>query len=99
MRVEAGCTLVETGSWPKADPSAFIVGLKELPEEGALLSPFPSGLYAVRCSHDDFFAADTPLTHRHVFFGHCFKQQNGWKELLHRFTSGKGTLLVRAHPP
>ncbi|ELR16042.1 Saccharopine dehydrogenase (NAD+, Llysine-forming), putative protein [Acanthamoeba castellanii str. Neff] len=29
----------------------------------------------------------------HVFFGHCFKQQNGWKELLHRFTSGKGTLL------
>jgi saccharopine dehydrogenase (NAD+, L-lysine-forming) len=66
---QAGCTLVETGSWPKADPSAFIVGLKELPEE------------------------DTPLTHRHVFFGHCFKQQNGWKELLHRFTSGKGTLL------
>jgi saccharopine dehydrogenase (NAD+, L-lysine-forming) len=64
-----GCTLVETGSWPSADPAAFIVGLKELPEE------------------------DSPLTHRHVFFGHCFKQQTGWKELLHRFTSGKGTLL------
>ncbi|ELR16044.1 saccharopine dehydrogenase (nad+, l-lysine forming), putative [Acanthamoeba castellanii str. Neff] len=32
---QAGCTLVETGSWPKADPSAFIVGLKELPEEGS----------------------------------------------------------------
>lgn len=28
-----GCTLVDNGSWPTAPESAFIVGLKELPEE------------------------------------------------------------------
>jgi len=64
-----GCTLVEAGSWPQAEPCAFILGLKELPE------------------------ADTPLTHRHVYFGHCFKQQTGWKDLLGRFAKGNGTLL------
>ncbi|OLY81128.1 Saccharopine dehydrogenase [NAD(+), L-lysine-forming] [Smittium mucronatum] len=34
----------------------------------------------------------TPLVHRHIFFAHCFKQQTGWKELLHRFIEGKGTI-------
>jgi len=30
---QVGCTMVEPGSWKTADESAFIVGLKELPEE------------------------------------------------------------------
>jgi len=34
-----------------------------------------------------------PLTHRHVYFAHCYKEQSGWKELLKRFTSGNGTIL------
>lgn len=33
------------------------------------------------------------LVHRHVFFGHAYKGQNGAKQLLHRFASGRGTLL------
>lgn len=37
--------------------------------------------------------SNDPLTHDHVFFGHCFKGQDGWKELLHRFDRGKGRLL------
>ena len=35
----------------------------------------------------------TPLTHSHLFFGHCFKSQGGWREMLARFTAGGGTLL------
>lgn len=35
----------------------------------------------------------TPLVHRHIFFGHCFKYQHGWKEFLARFTAGGGALL------
>eukprot|EP01097_Dermamoeba_algensis_P001804 TRINITY_DN1690_c0_g1_i1.p1 TRINITY_DN1690_c0_g1~~TRINITY_DN1690_c0_g1_i1.p1 ORF type:complete len:365 (+),score=97.36 TRINITY_DN1690_c0_g1_i1:84-1178(+) len=37
--------------------------------------------------------SDEPLTHTHVFFGHCFKEQKGWKELLNRFKKGGGCLL------
>ena len=35
----------------------------------------------------------SPLEHTHIFFAHCYKQQAGWKEVLGRFVSGKGTLL------
>lgn len=33
------------------------------------------------------------LTHRHIFFGHAYKGQQGGADLLRRFTSGGGTLL------
>eukprot|EP01134_Creolimax_fragrantissima_P008086 CFRG8086T1 len=35
----------------------------------------------------------SPLTHTHIYFGHCFKYQTGWKELLARFREGNGVLL------
>ncbi|KAJ9078197.1 Saccharopine dehydrogenase [Entomophthora muscae] len=35
----------------------------------------------------------SPLKHSHIFFAHCFKEQTGWKELIKRFTDGKGTIL------
>jgi saccharopine dehydrogenase (NAD+, L-lysine-forming) len=31
----------------------------------------------------------TPLHHRHVFFAHCYKQQQGWDTVLTRFVKGK----------
>ncbi|KAJ2610956.1 Saccharopine dehydrogenase [Coemansia sp. RSA 1285] len=34
----------------------------------------------------------TPLTHTHVMFAHCYKQQGGWKDVLGRFAAGNGTL-------
>lgn len=37
--------------------------------------------------------SDEPLNHTHVYFGHCYKDQSGWKELLKRFHEGNGTLL------
>lgn len=33
------------------------------------------------------------LTHRHIFFGHAYKQQPGAAELLRRFSAGGGALL------
>lgn len=36
---------------------------------------------------------DSPLTHTHVMFGHCYKQQAGYKDILNRFKRGGGTLL------
>ncbi|EGD75978.1 saccharopine dehydrogenase [Salpingoeca rosetta] len=65
----AGCEIVETGSWPTAPKDAYIVGLKELPED------------------------TSPLEHTHIYFGHCYKGQGGWKELLARFRAGGGKLL------
>ncbi|MEU5400868.1 saccharopine dehydrogenase [Streptomyces sp. NPDC005963] len=37
--------------------------------------------------------ASSALSHRHVFFGHAYKGQDGGPGLLGRFTAGKGTLL------
>ncbi|KAL0092046.1 hypothetical protein J3Q64DRAFT_1634829 [Phycomyces blakesleeanus] len=68
---KVGCPLVKTLSWKTDAPAdAYIVGLKELPEND-----------------------NSPLHHTHIFFAHCFKNQGGWKELLHRFDAGKGTIL------
>ena len=36
--------------------------------------------------------AHYPITHRHIYFAHCYKNQGGWKELLQRFVLGNGTL-------
>jgi len=66
---EVGCTLVPSGSWKNAPQNAFIVGIKELPQ-------------------DSF-----PLVHRHIYFGHVYKNQEGWKDLLSRFKAGGGALL------
>ena len=38
--------------------------------------------------HDSF-----PLIHRHIYFGHVYKNQEGWKDLLARFKAGGGALL------
>lgn len=35
----------------------------------------------------------SPLRHRHIFFGHAYKGQQGGAELLDRFADGGGTLL------
>ena len=36
--------------------------------------------------------ADTPLIHRHIMFGHAFKEQTGWQAFLDRFRRGGGAL-------
>ncbi|MEH1015337.1 saccharopine dehydrogenase [Micromonospora sp. CPCC 206060] len=51
----------------------------------------PDGQYVVGLKE----LPDEPaaLRHRHVFFGHAYKQQPGAPELLRRFTTGGGVLL------
>jgi len=66
---DAGCDMVEPGSWPNAPSDAYILGLKELPDDG------------------------TTLTHRHIYFGHAYKGQRGWQDILNRFIRGGGKLL------
>eukprot|EP01124_Arcella_intermedia_P031588 TRINITY_DN7169_c0_g1_i1.p1 TRINITY_DN7169_c0_g1~~TRINITY_DN7169_c0_g1_i1.p1 ORF type:complete len:375 (+),score=84.83 TRINITY_DN7169_c0_g1_i1:49-1173(+) len=65
---DVGCSVAESGFWPKAPKDAIILGLKELPSE------------------------PKELIHNHVFFGHCYKGQQGSKELLNRFKRGGGSL-------
>lgn len=35
---------------------------------------------------------DSALTHSHIMFAHCFKNQGGWKDVLNRFKRGDGKL-------
>jgi saccharopine dehydrogenase (NAD+, L-lysine-forming) len=67
--IRVGCTIVKALSWKDAPADAYIIGLKELPDE------------------------DSPLSHQHIFFAHCFKNQRGWKDILKRFIKGNGVLL------
>lgn len=66
---DSGCKLVPSGVWREAPIHAFILGLKDLPDE------------------------DTPLRHRHIYFGHAYKNQKGWERLLNRFIQGGGQLF------
>jgi saccharopine dehydrogenase (NAD+, L-lysine-forming) len=36
--------------------------------------------------------ATTPLRHRHIYFAHAFKEQEGWEDVLGRFKAGGGAL-------
>lgn len=65
---EAGCEIIPTGSWSKANTDVYILGLKELDSR-----------------------PDT-LRHRHIYFAHVFKGQEGWRDTLNRFKLGGGTL-------
>ncbi|KAL1923295.1 uncharacterized protein VTP21DRAFT_8275 [Calcarisporiella thermophila] len=68
---QLGCTLVPTLSWKTDAPhDAYIIGLKELPEND------PS-----------------PISHTHIYFAHCFKNQRGWREVMSPFVQGGGTIL------
>jgi saccharopine dehydrogenase (NAD+, L-lysine-forming) len=33
-----------------------------------------------------------PLHHQHIYFGHAYKEQEGWRSLLRRFKAGNGKL-------
>jgi saccharopine dehydrogenase (NAD+, L-lysine-forming) len=60
---------VGESTWPDAPQHAYVLGIKELPEEPA----------AVR--------------HRHIYFAHAFKHQEGAADTLQRFRRGGGRLL------
>lgn len=34
-----------------------------------------------------------PLSHKHIYFAHAYKEQQGWQSILNRFSKGNGTLF------
>jgi saccharopine dehydrogenase (NAD+, L-lysine-forming) len=40
----------------------------------------------------DLPAQRSPLAHRHIYFGHAYKGQPGWRDTLQRFVQGDGSL-------
>jgi len=66
---EAGADIVAQHAWTRAPRDAYVIGIKELPDEPA------------------------ELAHRHVYFAHSFKGQEGSDETLERFRRGGGQLL------
>lgn len=68
----------------------------EYEQVGAVLVPTESWRSApwaaIICGLKELPEESTPLSHRHMYFAHCYKNQAGWKELLARFTAGNGML-------
>lgn len=70
-------------------------------EEYAGFDLVPAGSWKTDAPKDAFVVGvkelpetDTfPLTHKHIMFAHCFKYQDGWKNILKRFDQGQGTLF------
>lgn len=64
---------------------------------GAKLAPAGSWrqapLDAIILGLKELPAENTPLSHRHIYFAHCYKNQTGWKDTLSRFRAGGGALL------
>ena len=65
----AGASVVAEGAWAEAPHDAYVLGIKELPDELA------------------------SLRHRHIYFAHAFKGQEGARRTLERFRRGGGRLL------
>lgn len=90
--IAAGVDLVVEESPARAIPlEAYkVAGCKVAPEGSWRTAPEDAFIIAVKemPEGDDF-----PLTHRHIHFGHMFKNQPGWREGLARFKAGGGTLF------
>lgn len=65
----AGAAVVGEGTWVDAPHDAYVLGIKELPDE------------------------PDSLRHRHIYFAHSFKGQEGAQDTLERFRRGGGQLL------
>ena len=89
--IAAGFELVVEESDARALPiEAYKVAGCEIVEEGTWRSaPQDAFIIAVKemPEGDDF-----PLMHRHIHFGHMFKDQHGWRAGLSRFREGGGVL-------
>jgi saccharopine dehydrogenase (NAD+, L-lysine-forming) len=36
--------------------------------------------------------SDDSIKHNHIYFAHCYKEQDGWKDILQRFKEGNGKI-------
>ncbi|KAI8816105.1 uncharacterized protein EV422DRAFT_333926 [Fimicolochytrium jonesii] len=67
------------------------IGCK-IAETGSWQTSAPADAYIVGLK--ELPETDTsPLSHTHIMFAHCFKNQRDWEKVLSRFDRGHGTLL------
>jgi len=64
-------------------------GVDTAPEGSWVNAPTDAIILALKELPEDKFA----LSHKHIYFAHAYKEQEGWRELLNRFTQGQGQLL------
>ncbi|MFE9764014.1 saccharopine dehydrogenase [Streptomyces sp. NPDC005808] len=89
--VESGVTLTVEQSPQRVFPiEAYEEAGCRVAETGSWVSAPPDAVVLGLKELPDEPAA---LTHRHVFFGHAYKQQPGAEALLRRFRAGGGALL------
>jgi saccharopine dehydrogenase (NAD+, L-lysine-forming) len=92
--MEAGHTVIveasETRCVPTEDYQA--VGCKIVPSNSWRTDAPPNAIIT-GLKEIDVDDNTAPLTHRHITFGHAYKNQTGWREFLNRFIMGNGTLL------
>ncbi|MEM1365622.1 MAG: saccharopine dehydrogenase [Pseudomonadota bacterium] len=65
------------------------VGCEMVPAGGWVFSPDDAVVLGIKELPD----GPVNLTHTHIYFGHAFKGQAGWRDLLARFERGNGRLL------
>jgi saccharopine dehydrogenase (NAD+, L-lysine-forming) len=90
--------LVEGGATVTVEESPQrIFDIERYRDAGCLIVPasgwFEAPVDSVVVGLKELPVLPAALRHRHVYFGHAFKNQEGAPELLHRFTAGGGTLL------
>ncbi|MFD4527742.1 saccharopine dehydrogenase [Streptomyces sp. NPDC058470] len=89
--VESGVTLTVEQSPQRVFPiEAYEEAGCRVAETGSWVSAPPDAVVLGLKELSDEPAA---LTHRHIFFGHAYKQQPGAEALLRRFLAGGGVLL------
>lgn len=66
----------------------FSVGCSLVPNDSWPTAPLTTPIIGLK----ELPASTEPLKHIHVHFAHCYKRQEGWNYVLHRFYEGKGTL-------
>jgi len=70
------------------DEDYVAVGCKLAPTGSWITSPRDTIILGLKELPED----PKTLSHRHVYFAHCYKNQGGWKDILQRFISGEGSL-------
>ncbi|MFI6010893.1 saccharopine dehydrogenase [Streptomyces sp. NPDC051243] len=89
--VESGVTLTVEESPQRIFPveEYAAAGCRIAPAGSWVSAPADAVILGLKELPDD----PAELTHRHIYFGHAYKQQPGAENLLRRFTAGGGVLL------
>lgn len=89
--IDAGFKIyVEKSSQSTFDAKEYeAVGAEIVPEGSWKEAPKDRIIYGLKeLPENETF----PLVHEHIQFAHCYKDQEGWKDVLKRFPEGNGTL-------